>query len=264
MIHNLVKIMRRLTTTSFLSIILALLVLPSVSAQSQNTDLDFKKYVDHDYGIEFLYPADWEQFEGPDCSSHNILSAVSFASPLGTVMIAFVIEQLDGNYTSQKFSDEGLQDLVQNHTFKTISKNITKLDNLTANQFIILGSYNYSKLDSCPVDPILEELESPMKMMAISTVLKDKAYTISYSTIPLAAEMFHGSVDSAFSTYLPIINPIIDSFQFITKNQSDHAISPKEETNGDVCQIIKVRYAEGEITKEELMEKSGILGCAIN
>jgi hypothetical protein len=251
-------------TISFLSIVLNLLVLPSVSAQSEDTDLDFEKYVDHEYGIEFLYPADWEQFEGPACSSQNILSAVSFASPIGTVMIAFVIEKLDGNYTSQQFSDEALQDLVQNHTFKTISKNLTKLDNLSANQFTIRGSYDYSKLDACPVEPILQGLNAPMKMMATSTVLKDSAYTISYSTVPLAAEMFHGSVDSAFSTYLPIVDPIIDSFKFINKNQSDPVISPKEETNGDFCQIIKVRYAEGEITKEELIEKSRILGCAIN
>ena len=101
-------------------------------------------------------------------------------------------------------------------------------------------------------------------MMAISTVFNDRAYTISYGTIPLSAKMFHGSVDSAFSTYLPILDPIIDSFKLINKNQSEPVISPKEETNGDVCQIIKVRCAEGEITKEEFMEKSGISNCAVN
>ncbi len=161
-------------------------------AQNQ-TKGNFLTYTNSTYGIKIQYSSDW-LFKESNASNNSVQTIVSFApsqlvrntSSNALAVLTIAIQSLPfHNLSLDTYTNLNVNNLRQSNSgFKIIDSNNT----------ILAGS---------PAHKITYTTANGFKTMAVYAIKGDKAYLIEYITRPVAT----------FSTYLPIAQKMIDSFQ---------------------------------------------------
>ena len=168
-----------------------------VSPHANITTTKFSIYDNPSLGIKILYPSDWKPFQTSTVNRTIIefrQKVMSEHGPLSSFMSVSVENLSDTSKTLDVMTKQNVD--LANKTlpnFKLIESNITTLANNPA--YKIVSTFINSGLS----DPLHSP---PFQTMTIWTIKGDRMYTISYSQIT-----------SEFSTYLPIIQKMIDSFE---------------------------------------------------
>jgi hypothetical protein len=158
----------------------------------------FLTYQNSTYGIKIQYPSDW-LYKESKASKNSVQTIVTFASP-----------NIATSGISPDKSVIALTIAVQGLPFHNLSLNTytsLNVDNLRQAEpgFHLLASNDTTLAGRNPAHKITYTFASGFKTMAVYTIKGDKAFLLEYIT---------GS-DTAYSSYLPIAQKMIDSFQII-------------------------------------------------
>jgi hypothetical protein len=164
------------------------------------TTTEFAVYDNPSLGIKILYPADWKPFQTSTVNRTIIefrQKVMNEHDPLSSFM-SVSVENLSGtvktlDVLTKQNIDQANKSLPN---FRLIESNITTLANNPA--YKVVSTFTNSGFD----DPLYSPQFQTMNIWAIK---EDRIYTISYS-----------QTHSGFSTHLPNIQKMIDSFE-ITK-----------------------------------------------
>jgi hypothetical protein len=170
-----------------------------MSPHGNKTMTKFSVYDNPSLGIKILYPSDWKPFQTSTINRTIIefrQKVMSEHDPLSSFMSVSVENLSDTSKTLNILTKQNID--LANKTlpnFRLIESNFTTLANNNP-AYRIVSTFTNS-------GPTADLLHSPQfQTMTIWTIEGDRIYTISYSQIP-----------SQFSTYLPIIQKMIDSFE---------------------------------------------------
>jgi hypothetical protein len=154
------------------------------------TNNNFRTYQNPDYSIKMQYPSDWSASKS---GLRDYTNVIAFYSPLENISDIFPehltlsITGYSQHITLQKFNTV-LNNTLKQPGVKTIESNPTTLAGNPAHKIVFLP----------PTDNVPFKFET----MLVWTVKSDKVYIISYN-----AEA------ARYSTYLPTIQKMIDSFE---------------------------------------------------
>jgi hypothetical protein len=154
------------------------------------TNNNFRTYQNPDYSIKMQYPSDWSASKS---GLRDYTNVIAFYSPLENISDIFPehltlsITGYSEHITLQKFNTV-LNNTLKQPGVKTIESNPTTLAGNPAHKIVFLP----------PTDNVPFKFET----MLVWTVKSDKVYIISYN-----AEA------ARYSTYLPTIQKMIDSFE---------------------------------------------------
>jgi hypothetical protein len=169
---------------------------------------DYESYINSKLKIRLEYPSDWKILELYTLTLSNLKGFVSFEPPKNekelqsgiaeeTPVISIIAEQLKFKnitiYEFAKIQSDNIRHLFSDFDFK--------LENKTA---ITIGNNNAMKIVYTIVDPYTNDDPRLKNGMEIWIIKADTIYTISY----------FGEQDQYFM-HLPVIQKIIDSFEFI-------------------------------------------------
>ena len=173
--------------------------LPLSSSQSDSsnsttaaaaTEVKFIPYENSTYGIKIQYPSNWIKQESQNQTSSLI---VGFNSPPGTGFAYFTIEggrQLPQNISLEQFSNASIDGVRHSFPgFNLTESNETALAGIPAHKIVYTSPTQSGR-----------ELE----LMQVWTLKDAKDFIITY-----------GALSRDFSSYLPTIQKMIDSFAFI-------------------------------------------------
>jgi len=164
----------------------------STSITSTNSNsTNFLSYSNSTYGIKIQYPSSWLKEGSHNQSSNDI---VKFRSPAATVPASLNI--IGGKPASQSIPLQvyiNVSLYILRHSFDNFSlidSNSTNLAGFPAYKIVYTGIIPSSGIE--------------LKFMQILTIKDSKSFVITFGTLP-----------TDFSTYLPTIQKMIDSFAFI-------------------------------------------------
>jgi hypothetical protein len=174
---------------------------PSSSSSSQSnstnsitaaaaTEVKFIPYENSTYGIKIHYPSNWIRQESQNQTSSLI---VGFNSPPGTGFAYITIEggrHLPQNISLEQFSNASIDGIIQSFPgFNLTEPNATALAGIPAHKIVYTG---------------LTQSGRELELMQVWTLKDAKDLIITY-----------GALSKDFSSYLPMIQKMIDSFAFI-------------------------------------------------
>ena len=155
-----------------------------------NANNNFLTYQDNTLGIKIGYPAGWihELHAGGIITFLPSLEGNSNTYPAG---LGITVEHLKSkNMPLSDITKIQIKNLTQNHSdFKLLESTEFRLAGIIANKIVFTATDN---------------MNHERKAMQIWTLNEDKAYLITYKAEP-----------GQYSKYLPIIQKMVDSFQFI-------------------------------------------------
>ena len=173
--------------------------LPLSSSQSNSsnsttaaaaTEVKFIPYENSTYGIKIQYPSNWIKQESQNQTSSFI---VGFNSPPGTGFAYITIEggrQLPQNVSLEQFSNASIDGIRQSSPgFNLTESNATALAGIPAHKIVYTS---------------LAQSGRELELMQVWTLKDAKDFIITY-----------GALSRDFSSYLPTIQKMIDSFAFI-------------------------------------------------
>jgi hypothetical protein len=155
-----------------------------------NTNNNFLTYKDDIIGIKIDYPADWIH----ELHARGLVTFLASSEgnsntyPAG---LGIVVQQLKSkNMPLNEITKIQIKNLTQSHPdFKLIESSELRLSGNIANKIVFTAT---------------DDMNQKRKAMQIWTLKGDKAYLITYKAEP-----------GQYSKYLPTIQKMIDSFQFI-------------------------------------------------
>lgn len=158
---------------------------------THNNSTNFLTYSNSTYGIKIQYPSNWIKQESQNQSSNDI---VKFSSPASTAPASLAI--IGGKPAPQIIPLRvyiNASIYVLRHSFDNFSlidSNSTNLAGFPAHKIVYKAILPSSGLE--------------VKFMQVLTIKDSKSFVITFGTLP-----------TDFSTYLPTIQKMIDSFAFI-------------------------------------------------
>jgi PsbP-like protein/PsbP len=191
-----------LVVTMVLSLFPAVLsgfTLQIATAQQNSTSItsthgnstNFLTYSNSTFGIKIHYPSNWIKQESQNQSSNDI---VKFSSPAATVPASLAItggKPAPQIIPLQVYINASIYVLRHSFdNFSLIESNSTNLAGFPAHEFVYTAIIPSSGLE--------------VKFMQILTIKDSKSFVITFGTLP-----------TDFSTYLPTVQKMIDSFAFI-------------------------------------------------
>jgi eukaryotic-like serine/threonine-protein kinase len=147
----------------------------------------FLMYENPTYGISMQYPSDWRISESND----HTTQIVEFDTPSAGSLIVTIVKLDKPNYNLKQFLDEKIQEL--NIYTDQVEESTTNA--ILANQ----PAYSLIYTDTTTWDKVKE----------VGTIIGDKVYILTYST----------NIQN-YSTYLEIVDKMIDSFQITNISNS--------------------------------------------
>ena len=181
--------------------------IPQSNATNSTTgagpEVKFLPYENSTYGIRIQYPSNWIKQESQNQSSNLI---VGFKSPPGTRFAYITIERgghVPQNISLEQFSNATINELRQ----------LFPGFNLTESNSTTLAGIPAHKIEYTSITQSGRELE----LMQVWTLKDARDFIITY-----------GSLSRDFSSYLPTIQKMIDSFAFIpaTTPAASNATTP--------------------------------------
>ena len=171
---------------------------PSNAQTTTITTTNFLTYQNSTYGIKIQYPSDW-LYKESNASNSSVQTVVTFVSPnLVTAPTSKSLVALTVAIQSIPFHNLPLNTYT-NLNVNTLRQSEPGFQLLMSNDTTLAGGNN-------PAHKITYTVATGLKTMAVYTIKGDKAFILEYIT---------GS-DATYSSYLPIAQKMIDSFQ-ITK-----------------------------------------------
>ena len=173
---------------------------------TNNNSTNFLTYSNSTYGIKIQYPPNWIKQESQNQSSNDI---VKFSSPAATSPASLNI--IGGKPAPQIIPLQvyiNASIYVLRHSFDNFSlidSNSTNLAGFPAQKIVYTA--------------ILPSSGIELKFMQILTIKDSKSFVITFGTLP-----------TDFSTYMPTIQKMIDSFAFIPVTTPSTAQSTNETT----------------------------------
>jgi hypothetical protein len=175
---------------------------------------DFLTYENTTYGIRIQYPAVWQKGESNQTSQDNVINTiVAFRAPKDRISdtiaenVIIGVENLppEENISLAAYSTLQIADLTQ---FST------DFDLEQSTPIVLAGSPAQKIVFSETVQQI------PIKTMQVWTIKDNKAYIITF-----AGEA------AKYSDYLPTIQKMIDSFEFINSNRGSNNSTAQSSTS---------------------------------
>ena len=164
----------------------------STGSKSSN-GTNFLTYSDSTYGIRIQYPSSWLKEESHNQTSNDI---VKFSSPATTAPASLTI--IGGNPAPQSiplriYADASISALRQSFSnFSLIGSNATILAGIPAHKIVYTATLPSSGV--------------ALEFMQILTIKDDKNFVITFGSLP-----------TIYSSYLPTIQKMVDSFAFTTR-----------------------------------------------
>jgi hypothetical protein len=203
----------------------------------------FQPYENSTYGIKIQYPSNWTKQESQNQGSGEI---VKFSSPRGTTPVQLRIsegQRLPQNMSLEQWSNATINGFNQSFTkFTLIDSNSTTLAGFPAHKIVYTA--------------IIPSTALELKFMQILTIKDSKTYLITYGTLP-----------TDFSTYLPSIQTMINSFAFIPVTTPASAI-PSNTTTTPTTHFLtyqnpaagfKVNYASSWLKSENISANGSVV-----
>ena len=173
------------------------------STTGAGAEVKFLPYENSTYGIRIQYPSYWIKQESQNQSSNLI---VGFKSPPGTGIAYITIERgghVPQNISLDQFSNATINDLRQSFPgFNLTESNSTTLAGIPAHKIVYTS---------------LTQSGRELELMQVWTLKDARDFIITY-----------GALSRDFSSYLPTIQKMIDSFAFIpaTTPAASNATTP--------------------------------------
>jgi hypothetical protein len=181
--------------------------IPQSNATNSTTgagpEVKFLPYENSTYGIRIQYPSNWIKQESQNQSSNLI---VGFKSPPGNGFAYITIERgghVPQNISLEQFSNATINELRQSFPgFNLTESNSTTLAGIPAHEIVYTS---------------LTQSGHELELMQVWTLKDARDFIITY-----------GSLSRDFSSYLPTIQKMIDSFAFIpaTAPAASNATTP--------------------------------------
>jgi photosystem II reaction center protein PsbP len=149
----------------------------------------FLMYENPTYGISMQYPSDWK-IKNTIISNNSTTQIVEFDTPSADSLLVTIVELDKPNYNLKQFLDEKVQEL-----------------NLYTDQ-VEEASTNAILASQPAYSLIYTDTTEWHEVKEVGTIIGDKVYILTYSTST-----------QNYSTYLAIVNKMIDSFQITSKSK---------------------------------------------
>lgn len=254
------------------------------------------------YGISIQYPEDWQEIEGGDLIRFNtstIIPIAEFHPADMSVGVILFVEELVENMTLDQYIEEQISFHKTSHpNSQLIEQSKITLAGMPGYKAVFNGPLNVAGGFDLGLDEIIGGIMDfqpvNVTIMTFTTLQGNSAYHIGYSDLSTGAsdqlcnsfgEDFlpicssSTTITDPFSQYLPIVQPMVDSFDITAQNQmmdnnnndanltmpnnaaSIQQTNDTQRTNDNPCSVIDMRLATGEILIEEYERLVEILQC---